>query len=319
MRITFISMWVCCGWACALASPAAGGAERSVEMRYVAHVEAVPADVNILELWLPIPQDNAHQEITDFGVTCPFTYKITTEERYGNKTLYLQVENPPTEFDVELAFRVKRYENTAAFGRGQDEGLVEPALKSQKFVPLSKEVRVLAQKIVEGRNDATGKARAIYEHTLGHMTYDKNGTGWGRGDYRHACDVGRGNCTDFHSYFIALSRNVGVPAYFEIGVSLPPERGEGKTGGYHCWAYFWNGDEWIPVDISEADKHPEQAEYFFGNHEENRVAFTRGRDLLLEPPTKAGPLNFLIHPYAEVDGEAYENVSKVVFYKDLGR
>src|SRR3712207_7840796 len=35
---------------------------------------------------------------------------------------------------------------------------------------------------------------------------------------------------------------------------------------YHCWAAFAPaGRGWVPVDISEADKHPEMTDYYFGN------------------------------------------------------
>ena len=36
------------------------------------------------------------------------------------------------------------------------------------------------------------------------MRYDKTGTGWGHGDVLYACDAKKGNCTDFHSLFIAM-------------------------------------------------------------------------------------------------------------------
>ncbi|MEE9457183.1 MAG: transglutaminase domain-containing protein, partial [bacterium] len=233
MRVLIIASLSCSVCLYTSIAPAAA-TERSVEIRYVAHVEGVPEGAEALELWIPVPQDRVHQKITEFNVKSPFPFQITTDDRYGNKTLYLKVEGPPATFDVEMAFRAERYADTEAFGRERDKYLVERALEGQTLVPLAPEIRKLAESVVAGQETPEAKARALYDHSLAHMTYDKSGTGWGRGDYRHACDVGRGNCTDFHSYFIALSRNVGVPAYFEIGVSLPPERGEGKTGGYHC-------------------------------------------------------------------------------------
>ena len=81
-------------------------------------------------------------------------------------------------------------------------------------------------------------------------------------------------------------------------------------GGYHCWGWFFvAGKGWVPVDISEADKHPEMKEYYFGNLTADRVAFSVGRDLLLEPPQNGPPLNFFVYPYAEVDGEVVERAN----------
>ncbi len=290
--------------------------ERTVELRYVANVADIPEGTKDLELWIPLAQSDKHQEITDVEVTSPFSYEITVAEGYGNKMVYVKADDPPTELEVTLSFTVKRYANIDGL-RGDYCPEGNEALGAQKLIPLNDDIKEIALKAVSDAVDNTAKGLALYNHTYDHLTYDKSGEGWGRGDFFHACDVGKGNCTDFHSYFIGLARNIDIPAYFEIGVSLPAEHGEGKTGGYHCWAYFWGGEYWVPVDISEADKHPELKDYFFGNHDENRVAFSRGRDLMLNPRQNGGPLNFFINPYVEVDGEPYDGVSKEVFYKDI--
>ena len=97
-----------------------------------------------------------------------------------------------------------------------------------------------------------------------------------------------------------------IPAKFEIGFPLPDKRGAGDVAGYHCWAKFRpEGKGWIPVDISEANKHPEMRDYYFGNLTEDRVAFSTGRDLTLVPKQDGGPVNFLIYPYVEVDGKVW--------------
>ena len=103
---------------------------------------------------------------------------------------------------------------------------------------------------------------------------------------------------------IALSRAQGMPARFEIGFPIPEQGGRGAIGGYHCWAFFYADERgWLPVDISEADKHPAMKNYYFGNLTENRVTFTVGRDLNLVPQQAGEPLNFFVYPYVEVDGQ----------------
>jgi hypothetical protein len=57
------------------------------------------------------------------------------------------------------------------------------------------------------------------------------------------------------------------------------------------------------VDVSEASKHPDKKDYFFGSLDEDRVAFVQGRDLTLEPAQKAGPVSILPVGYAERDGQ----------------
>ena len=126
-------------------------------------------------------------------------------------------------------------------------------------MPLDPKIRLWATEVVTkaGAKTDLEKARAIYEHVVSTVTYDKTGQGWGRGDIYYACDARRGNCTDFHAVFIGYCRAVGIPARFSIGFPLPPERGAAEVKGYHCWAEFFTPETgWVPVDASEAAKNP---------------------------------------------------------------
>jgi transglutaminase-like putative cysteine protease len=167
--------------------------------------------------------------------------------------------------------------------------------------------------------DQFAAARVMYDVVNQHMTYKKVGSGWGQGDVLWACDSRYGNCTDFHSLFISLSRGNKIPSKFEMGFPVPEKRGEGPIGGYHCWAWFFpEGKGWIPVDISEANRNPRLTEYFFGNLTEDRVQFTTGRDINLEPRQQGPALNFFIYPYVEVNGQPYpaEKVQRSFAYRD---
>ena len=174
--------------------------------------------------------------------------------------------------------------------------------------------------LLKGAETPAGReaaARLFYDAVLGHMTYSKEGTGWGRGDSDWACDSGRGNCSDFHSLFMSMSRAHKIPVVFEIGFPLPEKRA-GDITGYHCWALFQTKDKnWMPVDISEASKSAARRDYYFGHLSADRVLFSRGRDIELAPKQAGGPLNFFVHPYVEVDGKPWEHVDKHYSYRDL--
>ena len=168
--------------------------------------------------------------------------------------------------------------------------------------------------------DSIESGRFLYDLVEKYMSYDKTKPGFGQGDVLWACDSKTGNCTDFHSLFISLARNQNIPAFFEIGFPLPVERGQGKIGGYHCWAKcFAKNHGWVPVDISEADKHPDLREYYFGNLSENRVAFSKGRDIVLEPKQSGKPLNYFVYPHVEVDGKAWPKakINMEFQYRDI--
>jgi transglutaminase-like putative cysteine protease len=234
------------------------------------------------------------------------------------------VANPKQQdIRVSLSFRATRREDRnppdAPAGTQESPQELSRWLQPDRLVPLDDFVRKLAAEVTAGKTTDVEKARAIYDYAVTNLKYDKSGTGWGRGDIYYACDAKRGNCTDFHALVIGLARAVGIPARFDIGFPLPTERGEGDIAGYHCWAKLYlKGHGWVPVDASEANKHPEKREYFFGTHDENRIKFTTGRDLVLNPPQAGSPLNFFIYPYVEVDGRPLEGVTRSVHYRDVG-
>ena len=303
--------------------------ERKFEFEYKATVKDIPAGAKSVELWIPVPHDDPFQQITEMRIDSPSHYNIRTA-RYGNRVLHISLNSPPqSSFTVTVRFTAVRREHVqerlqqANYSSAEKEKVgrdVAHWLEPDRLVPLDETIRKWAREVVDAAGAKTDleKARAIYNHIVATVKYDKTGQGWGRGDIYYACDVRRGNCTDFHAIFIGYCRAVGIPARFSIGFPLPPERGAGEISGYHCWAEFYlKGVGWVPVDASEAAKNPDKREYFFGAHDENRVEFTRGRDLILKPKQQGEPLNYFVYPYAEVDGKAFPGVEKSFSYRDL--
>lgn len=294
--------------------------KRSFEITYITSITDLPAEGKDLRVWIPCPQTSQYQTISHISIESPYPYEIRSEPEYGNKMVYLHVENPLKGFNVTLKFRATRIERKTNPYNADNETKesLSGFLCSTPLVPTSGLAEDIANKILSDKQKEIEKARALYNYVLETMTYDKTGTGWGRGDFHYACHAKRGNCTDFHAMFNGLARTVSLPAKFEIGLSIPKKKLTGETGGYHCWALcYLQKHGWIPVDISEADKHPELAEYFFGTHCENRVMFSTGRNIILSPPQQGKPLNFFIFPYAELDGNIFKGISKRSFFKDI--
>jgi transglutaminase-like putative cysteine protease len=205
-----------------------------------------------------------------------------------------------------VAYEVERRVLRAGDERGD-------ASEAKKFLASNQRVAVghpiLAPILNEIRSQSKGdgqadKARAIYDWVVDNVEYKKVGTGWGNGDTFWACNERYGNCTDFHSLFIALARTEGIPARFEMGFPIPSDRKEGTILGYHCWVEFWLPERgWFPVDASEAFKHPDQRDLFYGTQPADRLHFTTGRDLRLGSDHRDRPLNYFIYPYLEIDGK----------------
>jgi len=278
-----------------------GRGERSFEFIYTASLPAVPDGAKDVKLWIPLPLSTPEQEVSDVRVEASHPYVEHPIEHGFGRSLCVRSDGEPVR--VTTRFVVTRHE-THGGGSASGEELAA-ALAPDAMVPLSGKVAAVAASLPTPE-DPLAAGKTLYLHTLDRMHYDKpDGGEWGRGDSEWACDSRYGNCTDFHSYFMALARNKDIPARFEMGFPIPAAAAgeEATVGGYHCWAFFWTNDHgWVPVDISEADKAPEKAEYFFGTLDENRVTMTGGRDVLLTPRPARGALNFFVYPYAEVDG-----------------
>jgi transglutaminase-like putative cysteine protease len=290
---------------------------RTLRFTYKAVVRDLPAGAKSLDVWLPYPQTDENQTVHQVKLDAPGPVTIGREPRHGNEAVYFHKDNPRGPVTLTMEVTATRWENA---GHPATLTAAETAsyLAADPLVPLDGPVKNLALAATRGQKSDAEKARAIYDKVTGMMKYDKSGTGWGRGDAVYACDAKRGNCTDFHALIIGMARSQGIPARFSIGFPLPEARGAGEIPGYHCWAELYlKGRGWVPVDSSEAAKNPSKKDYFYGHHDENRLQFSRGRNVTLSPPQKGDPLNFFVYPYAEVDGKKYEAVDRKFGFQDV--
>ena len=299
-------------------------AVRSFEATYVGTISALPPGAKKAEVWIPLPSNGPYQTIADVEVQAPASFTLERDSA-GNRLLHFVLDKPEQfgkDLEVKTTYRVTRREAIAAppgsVKQAEPSGAAE-LLKPNRLVPLTPRVKQLADTLAAGKTDAVSKARAFYDYLVDNGTYDKTAPGWGKGDSERFCDVKKGNCTDFHSAFMALARSEGIPVKFSIGFPLKTDK-EGSVPGYHCWAEFWApGQGWVPVDASDAakTKEPVKKAYLFGNLDPDRFDISTGRDLTLSPPQKDGPLNFFIFPYVEVDGRAFLETKIRLDYRDL--
>ena len=261
-------------------------------------------------VWIPLAKTDAFQTVTEEETDIPVKWQKVRDREYGNDICVLYPQPEDSGKTIELRYRVVRREKAGYPANKTDAARY---LRPEKLVPINETFRTIARKATAGRSDDLERAKALYDHVMGRMRYDKSGTGWGHGDARYACDFRTGNCTDFHAYFIALARSVGIPARFAIGATIPADKNEGTIDGYHCWAEFLADGRWFPVDISEAWKNPKLADYYFGHNPANRFELTKGRDLVVDPEPASGPINFLAYPLLEMNGEVMKPETTFMF------
>lgn len=314
-----------------------GAKSRKFEFTYTATIKAVPDGAKTVDLWIPIPQSDKYQDIdkVKFHVEgkVPIPEPETgVEPTQKNKMAHWKLDAADLAGSkVVMTFECTRRE-IATGDLGKSRQLTEEEkqayaeyLKANKLVLVGGDFVATADEATKGANTPAEILKCAYDYTVSNMKYDKpaDKPGWGQGSTKWACDSKFGNCTDFHALIMSIGRTKGLPVKFEIGFPIPePVEGkletmDGPVGGYHCWAKLYLADiGWVPVDASEAQKHPEKKSYFCGNLCPNRVQFTTGRDVDLVPKQSGAALNYFVYPYAEADGKPMP-VDKAFKFKDL--
>jgi len=308
-----------------LAQTSAARKERHFTFHYAIVVKGVPTD-QAMQIWIPLAHDDPYQQVHVLSQKGDLPLTRTRDLEYGNWMLHAgQTPATKTEYSFSIDYDVVRWEHVAfvdgkpiAPAHNSEQVELARFLQPDRLVPTAGLPAQLAAEQTKGATTALEKARDLYDYVFRTMKYDKSGAGWGHGDTLWACDSKRGNCTDFHSVFISMARSQGIPARFEIGFPVPANQHSAEVPGYHCWSEFYiDSIGWIPVDISEAWKHPELRDYYFGANDPNRVQFTVGRDLRLNPAQAGPPLNYFIYPYVETGGKEHPNVTIDFSFKDV--
>lgn len=284
--------------------------DRTFVFTYEVQAADYPAG-KAVDVYVPAPALSTGQEILSHSVTSTVAVSEGREDAYGNLFYRLRRDaGDSTPLTATFKWTVSRSVVTANGSPALSDAELADYLKSNRLVPVGHEVlQPILAEIHQMRKSASkaDTARAIYDWVVDNVEYKKVGTGWGNGDTFWACSERYGNCTDFHALFTALARSEGIPSRFEIGFPVPLDRQAGNIGGYHCWVQFYlPGEGWVPIDASEAAKHPQMRETLYGSHPMDRIHFTTGRDLQFTPGTEERPLNYFIYPYVEVEGEGWQ-------------
>lgn len=301
---------------------------REFSFTYHVSVEAPPAGQGPVEVFVPLAHSNEHQEVLERKIAASIPGKEEKEARFNNEFWHGHLDaSDGKPITVDVTYKVNRHTfsrnllevNRKATYSAEEKKQYGEYLKADSLVPVSGElIEKVRKDLPKSDPDPLSRAKAIYNYVVDTMEYKKVGTGWGNGDTAWACSQRYGNCTDFHSLFISLARAEGIPAKFEIGFSIPTDQPEGTIAGYHCWAEFYLPKTgWVPVDASEAKKHPEMRETFFGTHPADRFQLTVGRDIQLSAAQKTKPLNYFLFPHVEVNGEKWEKIEKAFSFKQL--
>ena len=347
LLLCVIFMAVC---ATKTSTPLKTGNTRSFQFKYTVVIESTGGKK--LELWIPVPQSNEVQTISNLKFNINgLQHTIEDEKVHGNKYLYINdVKGTTKATNISMIFDVVRREHHNVMYNNVDP---QKYFGAYSTVPTGD----IFEKIIADNNLSKNDVRGIYDYVSESMHYatpksvddkyykdpwlspdekygmkqvgrdnvvnlyqkskkDGGNHTFGNGNSIYACDIGVGNCTDYHSYFLSLSRTIGIPARFHMGFSIPTDQ-EGKVSGYHCWAdYYVDGKGWYPIDISEGDKDPNRKDYYFGTVDNNRIKMIVGRDFILEGYEEKTS-NLFIYPIMEVNDEKSSAFIQSFSYKSL--
>ncbi len=260
----------------------------------------------------------------------------------GNRFVYVEAKDAGGKsLAVETSFDVVREEAVTNVDPERTRAPTAAELRSlsaylapNRNVVIDDRIRSIAANVVGNERNPIEQARLIYDWVLDHVSYwvkypDRMKSS-GIGSSEYCLTEGCGNCTDFHSLYTAIARAANLPTRMVYGSFLKgPLNGQDRDQSYHCWIEFHAPQlGWIPLDVAVADlfvddfsvdeanaelvaltladgydgPSGEKVDYYFGNLDARRVTWNRGRDLVLDPAPKSGPVDALPKAYVELDG-----------------
>jgi len=299
-----------------------------------------PEKVQSAKLWIPYPLSDDYQSIEDIKIKGDFDNSAVYKEPVSG-VLFLFAEWPTEAREKTLEFNFKVKAQEKKFQDLLDTGEPIPVeikqyLQPDEWIPMGGEVAKIADSVKRDKTGILEKARAVYDWVVENTHRDPNVKGCGTGIVERTLAKRSGKCADLSSVYVALARNIGVPSREVFGLRLGKTDNQDITGGYHCWAEFYlPGTGWIPVDPSDVRKKMlaenlklsdvnELREYYFGSVDAYRIVLERGgRWIKLPYSQESTPVNYLMYPYAEINGKAVDyfdpqNFRYSVHFKQIG-
>jgi transglutaminase-like putative cysteine protease len=263
-------------------------------------------------------------------------------DELGNRFLHLSATGASkSQIKVDTSFEVVRRKQSVSVDPADTRPLtlderheLEQYLRAGQNDAATPAIEADARKIVGAETNPVKQARLLYDWVLDHVQYwVKDPSKWKAspvGSSEYCYEQCTGNCTDFHSLYVAAARSVGLPARMIYGSFFKgPLNGKPDDQSYHCWLEVYAPKiGWIPIDVAVADifvgdftlneantpkvnltvadgykgKDEAMVDYYFGNLDDRRVSWHMGRDLALGPDAAVKQVNCIPKAHIEVDG-----------------
>jgi transglutaminase-like putative cysteine protease len=220
------------------------------------YVFTAPFGTRLARVWIPVPQSNARQSVSNFKVT-PAPTSFGREPIYGNRFAYLEYPNPiggqivRVSFDAEVREVKWNVDPARVILVKRFPGEFEPYLESTGELVITDEIRALAKEIAGEETNPALVARKIMVWVIDHVDYGHELCSL-RGSSRHALETHEGHCSDYHGLTVALLRACGIPARLAYGINPIEAK---KPSPSHCKCEIYLAPYgWVSFDVSETDK-----------------------------------------------------------------
>ncbi len=304
-------------------------AEKSNPVTYDVDFSVVvtpPYHAKQLKVWLPLPQSDVGQEVTEVKLSAfPLEVKpqINAEPEFGNRFAYLEFDHPEGAQIIRHQFKIRVWElhwnvkpaNVIAVKTWPDS--FSNDLKSDKSVVVDQRFEDLVHEIVPQSQGESLDLQQVFKWVNSTMKYDHDRASL-QASSEHALLQKAGHCSDYHGFCAALGRAMHYPTRVTYGINPAP-----KNSPSHCkLEAFLPPYGWVSFDVSETqllcakigqdktltdDKKTAlivaATERLAGGFRDNTWFLqTRGTDYELAPPASKR-VNVVRTAYIEADGK----------------
>jgi hypothetical protein len=234
-------------------------AARSNPVTYDVDFSAVvtpPYKGKVLKVWLPMPQTNFGQEVTEVSLdSFPVAVepKIGTEKVFGNTFAYFEFHDVQGAQIIRHKFKVKVWELhwnldaakivavtdwPASFDRYR-KGEAQAVVVDERFEKLLKQ-------IVPQPTNPLQNMTTVMDWVIRDFKYDHDDASL-QASAVHALEKHHGHCSDYHGFCAAMGRVLGYPTRVTYGMNPFP-----KNSPSHCkMETYLPPYGWVSFDVSE--------------------------------------------------------------------
>src|SRR3954449_8306654 len=141
------------------------------EFEFVYRVK-LPEITGAARIWIPLAKTDSFQTVSVEKLNIPMKWDKVQDRDYGNDICVVDAQPQDSGKTIELRYNVVRKEKAAYPAANADTARY---LRPEKLVPVNETFKTLAEKAVAGKTDDLERAKALYDHVISRMRYDKTG------------------------------------------------------------------------------------------------------------------------------------------------